>query len=74
MTIGQANETARRFGFYARREPLGFFLAPVLVDAWGKHYVGGDQMLVKHDGEIVVYDHSAQAFLAAKAVAAEMGG
>jgi hypothetical protein len=60
MQSATATEFTKRFGFKARSEPLGFFLAPLAG--------GDDAMLVRHDGKIVVYEHDAQAFLAAKAL------
>lgn len=69
MTGEQANAVAKQFGYYAREEASGFFLAPVRRDSWGATSLGDDEMLVKPDGEIVPYATSAQGFLAAKALA-----
>jgi hypothetical protein len=61
-------QEANRFGFCARQVPLGFFIAPVSKNRFGHPHIGSDQMLIKHNGEIVVYEHDAQAFVAATAV------
>ena len=66
----QVNAIAEQFGFQAREVRLGFFLAPVTTDRFGHRHVGDDQMLVSRDGIIAPYADDAQAFLAAKAVAA----
>jgi hypothetical protein len=61
-------QEANRFGFCSRQVPLGFFIAPIRKNRFGHPHIGSDQMLIKHNGEIVVYEHDAQAFLAATAV------
>jgi hypothetical protein len=59
---------SRQFGYDIREVPKGFFLAPITKNRFGHVHIGSDQMLVKHTGEIVVYEHDAQAFLAATAI------
>jgi hypothetical protein len=61
---------AKQFGYDIREAPLGFFLAPITKNRFGHVHIGSDQMLVKRTGEIVVYEHDAQAFLAATAIQA----
>ena len=53
---------AKPFGFTARRGAEGFFL----------NQGGDDLMLVRNNGEIVVYEHDANAFLVASRVAAAL--
>jgi hypothetical protein len=62
------NTVARGFGYAIREVPKGFFLAPITKNRFGHVHIGSDQMLVTRTGEIVVYEHDAQAFLAATAI------
>ena len=72
LTAAEATAIVERFGFQAREVPKGFFLAPVTKNSFGHRHLGDDQMLVSRDGVIVPYADDAQAFLAAKALAAAL--
>jgi hypothetical protein len=72
MKMTHLASIAKHFGYDIREVSSGFFLAPITKNRFGHVHIGSDQMLVKHNGEIVVYDHDAQAFLAATAIKAEL--
>lgn len=67
MNIKRVNAIVGTLGFIAREVPNGFFLAESRRDRFGLRLPSGDdKMLVKHDGEVVVYVEDAQAYFAAK--------
>lgn len=72
MTCPTIDAAAERFGFQTRDHDGGFFLAPITRNRFGHRHIGDDVMLVKANGNIVVYEYDAQAFLAAQAVANAM--
>lgn len=65
FTEEAADRIVAPYGFEARKEAGGFFIAQLRRDRFGINRAGGDAMYISNQGQITVYEHDAQAFLAA---------
>lgn len=66
----ELQKIAQRFGYNICQVPKGYFISE--RDREDPRRVHDSLMLIGHDGEITVYEHDAQAFLAAKVISQQI--